>query len=70
MNSNTLIEARLIYTFDIILWIVRLLPIFTINKTLGPYVEMIYRTVSDFIFIFTFYTGYVFFELYYMESSK
>ena len=36
----------MIYVLDIILWIIRLLAMFAVNKTLGPYVGMISKMVS------------------------
>ena len=39
------VSGHVVYAIDIILWIVRLLDIFSVNKYLGPYVVMIGRMV-------------------------
>ena len=41
-----LIDGRIVYAIDLMLFIVRILEIFYVDKTLGPYVVMIGRMVS------------------------
>ena len=36
-----------IYAVDVMLWVIRLLDIFSVNKYLGPYIVMIGRMVSS-----------------------
>ena len=43
-----LVVARLFLVIDIMVWYVRVLDIFSVNKIMGPYVNMIYRMVSIF----------------------
>ena len=44
---SLLIEGRIAYAIDLMLFIVRILEIFYVDKTLGPYVVMIGRMVSS-----------------------
>lgn len=37
--------GHVVYCFDVMLWIVRLLDIFSVSKHMGPYVVMIGRMV-------------------------
>jgi transient receptor potential cation channel subfamily M protein 3 len=46
LKPDTLQIGHVIYSLDIMLWIIRLLDIFSVNKNLGPYVVMIGRMVS------------------------
>ena len=45
-NPNTVLIGHSIYAIDAMLWIIRLLDIFSVNRYLGPYVVMIGRMVS------------------------
>ncbi|XP_057301332.1 transient receptor potential cation channel subfamily M member 7-like [Hydractinia symbiolongicarpus] len=62
MNADTRTAGHVVYAVDIILWIIRLLDIFSVNKYLGPYVVMIGRMTLDmayFMFILlVFLTAY------------
>ena len=40
-----LIEGRIVYTIDLMFFILRILEIFYVDRTLGPYVVMIGRMV-------------------------
>ena len=42
-----LIQGRITYAIDLMLFIVRILEIFYVDKTLGPYVVMIGKMVSS-----------------------
>ena len=44
-----LLEGRIVYAVDLMLFIVRVLEVFLVDKTLGPYVVMISRMVSMFV---------------------
>ena len=44
-----LLEGRIVYAIDLMLFIVRVLEVFLVDKTLGPYVVMISRMVSKFV---------------------
>ncbi|XP_031570497.1 transient receptor potential cation channel subfamily M member 3-like [Actinia tenebrosa] len=46
-NPKTLAIGHIVYSLDIMLWIIRLLDIFCVNKDLGPYVVMIGRMTVD-----------------------
>ena len=46
MNSGTLQIGHTLYCLDIMLWIIRVLDIFSVSKVLGPYVVMIGRMVG------------------------
>ena len=46
-NGDVRSAGHVIYSIDVMLWIVRLLDIFSVNKHLGPYVVMIGRMVSS-----------------------
>lgn len=41
-----LVEGRILYAIDLMLFITRILEIFYVSKTLGPYVVMIGRMVN------------------------
>ena len=43
--SGLLIEGRIVYAIDLMLFIVRILEMFFVDRTLGPYVVMIGRMV-------------------------
>ena len=45
--SGLLIQGRITYAIDLMLFIVRILEVFYVDKTLGPYVVMIGRMVSS-----------------------
>eukprot|EP00794_Sanderia_malayensis_P003485 gene3485-3983_t len=61
-NKNYLIAARIIHATDVVIFIIRLLQIFSVNKHLGPKLVMIRRMLHDlkyFIFILAiFIIGY------------
>ena len=42
--------GHVVYCFDVMLWIVRLLDIFSVSKHMGPYVVMIGRMVIIFCY--------------------
>ena len=44
--GGLLIEGRIVYAIDLMLFILRILEIFYVDKTLGPFVVMIGRMVS------------------------
>ena len=44
--SGLLVEGRILYAIDLMLFITRILEIFYVSKTLGPYVVMIGRMVN------------------------
>ena len=46
LNPETLKIGHILYCLDIMLWIIRVLDIFSFSKVLGPYVVMIGRMVS------------------------
>ena len=46
LNPATLRIGHTLYCLDIMLWIIRVLDIFSVSKVLGPYVVMIGRMVS------------------------
>lgn len=46
-NQKFLDAARIIYATDVIIFIVRLLQIFSVNKNLGPKLVMIRKMVSN-----------------------
>ena len=46
LNSGTRVAGHVCYAIDIMIWIIRLLDIFSVNKYLGPYVVMIGKMVS------------------------
>ena len=46
LNSSTRVTGHVCYAIDIMIWIIRLLDIFSVNKYLGPYVVMIGKMVS------------------------
>lgn len=39
--------GQVVYALDLMLWVVRLLDVFTVSKRLGPYVVMIHRMLGD-----------------------
>ena len=41
-----LLEGRIVYAVDLMLFIVRVLEVFLVDKTLGPYVVMISRMLK------------------------
>ena len=41
-----LVEARIVYAVDLMFFILRILEIFYVDKTLGPYIVMIGRMVN------------------------
>ena len=45
-NESTMSAGRVIFAIDIMLWIIRLLDIFSVNQNLGPYVVIIGKMVS------------------------
>ena len=45
--GGLLIQGRITYAIDLMLFIVRILEIFYVDKTLGPYVVMIGKMVSS-----------------------
>ena len=45
LNPETLKIGHILYCLDIMLWIIRVLDIFSFSKVLGPYVVMIGRMV-------------------------
>ena len=45
MHPSTLSAGHVIYCLDAMVWIIRLLDIFSVSKNLGPYVVMIGRMV-------------------------
>ncbi|EDO47658.1 predicted protein, partial [Nematostella vectensis] len=50
LNPGTLRIGHLVYSLDIMLWIIRLLDIFSVSKDLGPYVVMIGRMTIDMMY--------------------
>ena len=48
MNNDRML-ARIAYTVDLMLFIVRVLEVFLVDKTLGSYVILIERMVSNII---------------------
>uniref|UniRef100_S4R483 Transient receptor potential cation channel subfamily M member 7 n=1 Tax=Petromyzon marinus TaxID=7757 RepID=S4R483_PETMA len=40
-QSHLLIEAKIVYSLDVIFWYVRLLDVFAVNQNVGPYIMMI-----------------------------
>ena len=58
-----LVEGRILYAIDLMLFITRILEIFYVSKTLGPYVVMIGRMVN--MLIPEEKKNYHFFTLYY-----
>jgi len=54
LNQSTLTAGRVVLALDIMLWIIRLLDIFSVNQNLGPYVVIIGKMTIDlayFLFI-------------------
>ncbi|KAJ7365831.1 Transient receptor putative cation channel sub M member 7 [Desmophyllum pertusum] len=47
LNPGTLKIGHMLYCLDIMLWIIRVLDIFSVSKVLGPYVVMIGRMTID-----------------------
>ena len=47
--TNDRMLARIVYTVDLMLFIVRVLEVFLVDKTLGSYVILIERMVSNII---------------------
>ena len=45
LHPTTRSAGHVVYSLDVMLWIIRLLDIFTVSKHLGPYVVMIGRMV-------------------------
>ena len=45
INPSTRLAGHVIYAIDIMLWIIRILELFSVNKHLGPYVVMIGKMV-------------------------
>ena len=54
LNQSTLTAGRVVLALDIMLWIIRLLDIFSVNQNLGPYVVIIGKMVD--IYIYAFYS--------------
>eukprot|EP00794_Sanderia_malayensis_P009473 gene9473-10461_t len=50
LSSSTMIAGHVVWAIDIMLWIIRLLDIFSVNQHLGPYVVMIGRMVKDLLY--------------------
>ncbi|CAD5113778.1 DgyrCDS2946 [Dimorphilus gyrociliatus] len=50
LNPDTKAIGKVIYSVDIILWYIRILDIFSVNKYLGPYVMMIGKMVKDMLY--------------------
>ena len=46
IHPGTLTIGHMLYCLDIMLWIIRVLDIFSVSKVLGPYVVMIGRMVG------------------------
>lgn len=51
LHSATRGVGHVVYCFDITLWIMRLLDIFSVSKYMGPYVVMIGRMVITHVFL-------------------
>ena len=45
-NSLIFVSARIFYCLAIMVWYVRVLDIFSVSETMGPYVNMIFKMVS------------------------
>lgn len=45
--SNRRIEGRIVFAVDLMFFIVRVLEVFLVDKTLGPYVVMMVKMVSN-----------------------
>ena len=63
--GGLLTEGRIVYAIDLMLFILRILEIFYVDKTLGPYVVMIGRMVNFtiitvFFYLLCCYTGLYF----------
>ena len=50
IHSSTAYIGHVIYSLDIMLWIIRLLDIFSVSKHFGPYVVMIGRMTFDMLY--------------------
>eukprot|EP00794_Sanderia_malayensis_P009475 gene9475-10465_t len=50
LNPSTIGPGHVIWSIDIIMWIIRLLEIFSFNKNLGPYVVMIEKMFKDLLY--------------------
>ncbi len=48
LHPTTRSAGHVVYCLDVMLWIIRLLDIFSVSKHLGPYVVMIGRMVSKY----------------------
>ena len=46
LNESSLTAGRVVLALDIMLWIIRLLDIFSVNQNLGPYVVIIGKMVG------------------------
>lgn len=51
MNPSTRLAGHTVYAIDVMVWIVRILDIFSANKHLGPYIVMIGQMVCMSIFL-------------------
>ena len=61
-----LTEGRIVYAIDLMLFILRILEIFYVDKTLGPYVVMIGRMVNFTIITVFFYLLFCYTGLYFL----
>lgn len=50
LHPTTRSAGHVVYSLDVMLWIIRLLDIFTVSKHLGPYVVMIGRMTRDMLY--------------------
>ena len=48
LHPTTRSAGHVVYCLDVMLWIIRLLDIFSVSKHLGPYVVMIGRMVTKY----------------------
>ncbi|VDI37874.1 transient receptor potential cation channel subfamily M member 3 [Mytilus galloprovincialis] len=46
-HPYTLLSSRVVYTVNIVLWIMRILEILSVNKYLGPYLKIISKLLRD-----------------------
>uniref|UniRef100_S4R482 Transient receptor potential cation channel subfamily M member 7 n=1 Tax=Petromyzon marinus TaxID=7757 RepID=S4R482_PETMA len=46
-QSHLLIEAKIVYSLDVIFWYVRLLDVFAVNQNVGPYIMMIGKMMAN-----------------------
>ena len=59
MSESTVRVGHVIYCFDLSLWIIRLLDIFSISKYMGPYVVMIGRMVIAQLYSFVIHVEFM-----------